>query len=138
MLIEKNVLLQNNLVELETLASLIEAFAEQAAIDLKTQFQLNLALDELFTNIVKYGYNDNDLHQIEITLKYAKPILSIKLVDDGKAFDPTQRNKPELTATIEERNIGGLGIHFVATVMDTMEYCRLDNYNHLLLEKKVI
>jgi serine/threonine-protein kinase RsbW len=135
MLIEKNVLLHNNLTELDTLASVIETFSEQADIDLKTQFQLNLALDELFTNIVKYGYNDNDVHQIEITLKYTKPIVSIKLVDDGKAFDPTQKNKPELTSEIEERNIGGLGIHFVATVMDKMEYCRLDNYNQLLLEK---
>lgn len=137
MSIEKNVLLQNNLTELETLASIIEAFAEQANIELKTQFQINLAVDELFTNIVKYGYNDNDLHQIEITLKYTKPIVSIKLVDDGKAFDPTQINKPDLSVTIEERNIGGLGIHFVSTVMDKIEYCRLGNYNQLLLEKTI-
>ncbi len=133
--IEKRFFLQNNITELNTLAAAIETFAEQADIGMKAQFNLNLALDELLTNIVSYAYDDNGLHQIEITLNYEEPMLSATLVDDGKAFDPTQVDKPELDADVEKRKIGGLGIHFVHAFMDKVEYCRIDSYNQLLLEK---
>ena len=135
MLLEKHIVLQNDIRGLSTLATAVEAFAEQADIGMKAQFSLNLSLDELFTNIVNYAYDDNDLHQIEIVLSYAESVLNAKLIDDGKAFDPTHIDNAELDATIDERKIGGLGIHFVRNFMDTMEYHRIDGQNQLLLKK---
>lgn len=127
--------MQNNLSELDTLAIAVEVFTEQAALDMKIQFNLNLALDELVTNIINYAYDDEDLHQIEITLSYDDSLLSIKLTDDGKPFDPTSIDSPELTTDIEQREVGGLGIHFVRKLMDKMEYRRTNEQNQLRLEK---
>ena len=135
--IKKHLTLQNNLSELNTLATAVESFAEQAEFDMKTQFNLNLTLDELVTNIITYAYTDEDLHQIEIRLSYDNNLLSIQLTDDGQAFDPTTVQAPEMNNDLEQREIGGLGIHFVKKLMDKMEYQRADNKNHLTLEKSL-
>lgn len=137
MSVEKHIVLQNNISELNTLAAAIEEFAEQTNIGMQVQFNLNLALDELITNIINYAYIDNAVHQIELTLKFSDNQLSAKIIDDGKAFNPTHMPSPDLASEIEERQIGGLGIHFVKTLMDKMEYQRTSEQNHLLLEKKL-
>lgn len=138
MSIEKHIALQNNIAELNTLATAIEEFAEQAKIGMKLQFNLNLALDELVTNIVNYAYDDNKIHDINIILSCDDQHLSASLTDDGKAFNPTEMPPPNLDSDIDERKIGGLGVHFVKTLMDKMEYHRSNGFNHLLLEKKLI
>ena len=137
MSIKKHITLQNKLSELEVLAAAVEVFAEQAALDMKTQFNLNLALDELVTNIIHYAYDDEGLHQIEITLSYGDYLLNVQMQDDGKPFDPTGIEGPEFGKDLEQREIGGLGIHFVRQLMDKMSYCRVGEQNHLILEKEV-
>ena len=77
--IKNHLTLKNQLSELDTLTATVESFAEQAELDIKTQFSLNLALDELVTNIITYAYIDEHLHQIEITLSYDNNLLSIQL-----------------------------------------------------------
>jgi anti-sigma regulatory factor (Ser/Thr protein kinase) len=136
-LLEKHLTLANKLSELNNLASAVESFAEQAGLGMKTQFNLNLVLDELVTNIISYAYTDEHLHQIEITLSYDTNLLSIKLSDDGELFDPTLIKTQALTEDLEQRELGGLGIHFVKKLMDKMEYHRVDKRNHLLLEKEL-
>lgn len=138
MLIEKHITLNNQLSELDTLAASVENFAEQAGLDMKTQFNLNLALDELFTNIVSYAYEDESLHQIEIALSCADSSLHIRITDDGKPFDPSRAEEPELTKSLAEREIGGLGIHFAHKLMDKMTYQRVGQQNQLTLEKNLI
>lgn len=137
MLIEKHLTLNNQLSELNTLAATVEAFAEQAELDMKTQFNLNLALDELVTNIINYAYDDESLHQIAITLSYASSLLNVIITDDGKPFDPTQQENPALNNDLEQREIGGLGIHFVRNMMDKLTYQRINEHNQLTLEKDV-
>ena len=132
---QTHITLKNQLSELNTLASAVESFAEQAELDMKTQFNLNLALDELVTNIINYAYDDESLHQIEIELSYADSLLNINITDDGKPFDPTQTDAPELTQSLEQREVGGLGIHFVSKLMDSMNYQRTNEQNQLTLQK---
>ena len=132
---QTHITLKNQLSELNTLAAAVESFAEQAELDIKTQFNLNLALDELVTNIINYAYDDENLHQIEIELSYADSLLNINITDDGKPFDPTQTDAPELTQSLEQREVGGLGIHFVSKLMDSMIYQRINEQNQLTLKK---
>lgn len=129
--------LNNHLSELTTLATALETFAEQTELNMKTQFNLNLALDELVTNIITHAYNDTNLHQIEITLSYDASLLSITISDDGKPFDPTKQEAPDVTSELEQREIGGLGIHFVRKLMDKMTYQRINRKNQLKLEKNL-
>ena len=132
---QTHITLKNQLSELNTLAAAVESFAEQTELDMKTQFNLNLALDELVTNIINYAYDDENLHQIEIELSYADSLLNINITDDGKPFDPTQTDAPELTQSLEQREVGGLGIHFVSKLMDSMIYQRTNEQNQLTLKK---
>ncbi|MGV6809616.1 MAG: ATP-binding protein [bacterium] len=160
MLIEKELVLQNKISELATLADELEQFAAQADISMSAQLQLNLALDELFTNIVNYAYDDTVdertaqplSHEpstpqtassstvpptIEVRLQYDAPTFVAWLIDWGRAFDPTAIAQADTESDIETRQIGGLGIHFVRRLMDDMTYQRINGQNQLRLEKKL-
>ena len=135
MRLEKTLTLGNQLSELSRLARHVESFAQQAEISMKDTFSLNLVLDELITNIIKYAYKDDQTHQIGLTLIFDPPHLTAQLSDDGLPFDPTLAAKPDLSSNLEDRRMGGLGIQFVCEFMDTVEYKRMGGHNHLRLGK---
>lgn len=135
MRLEKVFTLSNQLCELSRLAGPVESFAQQAEISMQDTFSLNLVLEELITNIINYAYNDDQPHQIKLTLIFHSPHLTAQLSDDGLPFDPTSAAQLDLSSNLEDRPIGGLGIHFVREFMDTVEYKRMDGCNHLRLGK---
>jgi len=131
-------ILKNDLNEIQLLAEAIELFGEENNLSLKDIFAVNLALDELLTNTISYGYNDAKEHQIII--KYSMEDgknLVIEIRDDALPFDPLQREDPDITQNIEERSVGGLGIFLVRQMMDEIKYRREDGYNILLLKKTI-
>ena len=126
--------LKNDLSELARIAEAIEAHGESGGWPVKWILNLNLSLDELITNIVSYGYQDSDEHEIRVTLTEQNGSLVVVLEDDGIAFDPfTAAPAPDLEASVEERRIGGLGVYFVKTLMDEATYQRLDSHNRITL-----
>lgn len=127
----------NELPELGRLAETVDAFCADRGLPETLAFQINLALDELLTNIISYGYVDQDRHRIEVALLYDDGSLRIDIVDDGRPFDPLGAAEPDLGAPIEERRVGGLGIHLVKTMMDAVEYRRSADRNHLTLRKDI-
>ena len=95
----------------------------------------NLALEELITNCIKYGYDDDGEHVIEIELNFSGGELVLTLVDDGHPFNPLELPEPDTDLPVEDRPIGGLGIHLLRKMSDRMEYARLENQNRLTLRK---
>ena len=134
----KNITIINQLDQLEYVANIMELISEEWNIPTNIALSLNLVLEELVTNIIFYGYNDNDEHKININLSYVDKIIKVEIEDDGKEFDPLQLPVPALSKTIEESKIGGLGIHFVRKIMDDITYQRLGNKNRLTLTKQII
>lgn len=134
--IKTNFDLKNDLKELEILADQVELFGNNIGLERKCIFQINLALDELFTNIVSYGFNDNTPHRIDFTLCYENDLLTITIVDDGKPFNPHTSKEPELDAPVEDRACGGLGIHLCKKMLDQIIYRRSGDKNILVLRKK--
>jgi anti-sigma regulatory factor (Ser/Thr protein kinase) len=127
-------ILKNDLSELARIAEKIESHGESRSWPAKWIMNLNLSLDELITNIVSYGYQDTDEHEIRITLTERDESLAVVVEDDGMAFDPfTAVPVPDLEADVEERPIGGLGVYFVKTLMDEVAYERVDNSNRITL-----
>lgn len=97
----------------------------------------NLAIEELVTNSIKYGYDDQAQHLIEVTLALENGNLVITVVDDGHAFDPLAATTPDMALPVVDRPIGGLGIHLLRKMSDTMTYERRENLNRVTLTKKL-
>ncbi len=127
----------NDLQELERMADIVQDFCARNALSPSLAYQLTLVLDELLTNVISYGYADDAEHTIELTINLAEGSLTIEWEDDGEAFDPFKVEEPDLESPIEDRPIGGLGVHFVKTIMDTVAYRRRDGRNHLTMSKKL-
>jgi anti-sigma regulatory factor (Ser/Thr protein kinase) len=96
-----------------------------------------LVLDELLTNIISYGYTDSDTHQITVELTVVDGAMTIRIVDDGVAFNPFEQDAPDLESSIERRELGGLGIHLVKKFMDDYSYQRSDEFNIVTLSKSL-
>lgn len=124
--------------ELDRVSAAIEDFALEADWPLDLVFKVNLALEEVVINVMNYGHDDG-LHEIDIILTADEESLTIEIVDDGRPFDPlTDAPKPDVNADLEDRNIGGLGIHLVRKMMDDVRYRREEGKNHLTLVTSLV
>lgn len=99
----------------------------------KEDFQVKLIAEEVFANIV--NYSDTDL--IIVNANYENSILTFEFIDDGFEFNPLLKEDPKMPESIEEAEIGGLGIHLTKELSDSIKYERKNNKNHLLITKKV-
>ena len=127
--------LKPRLDELENIAAAVEAFGEAESWPADLVFRVNLVLEELGINIINHGKDEN-LYEIEITLISEADTLTIEIIDDGRPFDPlNDAPQPDLESGIEDRPVGGLGIHLVRTMMDELRYRRERGRNHLTLVK---
>ena len=129
--------LKSNLSELDALCQKLEKFGQSLGLSQKCIFEANLALDELFTNIISYGFDDKNEHTIRITISLQNDELVFNIEDDGMPFNPTEVESPDLECTIEECRIGGLGIHLAKNLMDEVCYQRCNDKNVLTLRKNI-
>jgi len=136
-MLEKNITIINQVEQLEELAGILETVSEEWDIPMKVSLNLNLVLEELITNIIFYGYDDKNEHLIYIRLYKKDNEIEIQIEDDGKEFNPLLVAEPDIDESIENRKIGGLGIHFVRKIMDGMNYRRSDGKNILTLTKNI-
>ena len=129
------IVLPNQLTELERVAHEVEAFGEAHGIDAKLIFNVKVALDEILTNVISYGYPEGGEHVITVRLALKAAELVIEVEDDGRPFNPLTVAPPDLEAPPEERPIGGLGLHLVRQMTDRLEYRREQNKNFLVMIK---
>ncbi len=129
--------LDNRLLELDRLADAVEAFGEAHGLAAKLRFQVRLVLDELLTNIINYGYGDENAHSIAVAMGQEGRRLRFVIEDDARPFDPLTAGAPDLGSPVEQRQIGGLGIHLVRSIMDRVAYERVGGTNRLILEKDI-
>ncbi|GBC63484.1 ATP-binding protein [Desulfonema ishimotonii] len=130
--------LHNDLADLNRLEQKLDAFGRAHGICQKSVFEVNLALDELFTNIVHCGYRDETSHRIHFSISLNDDELSVTIEDDGIPFNPLPAHRPEICCPIEERQIGGLGIHLVKQMTDDISYVRAGGKNRLTIKKSVV
>ena len=132
-----SLLLKNDITELEKLSQALEEYCEANGIGNEVLFKTNLALDEIVTNTISYGYADDLEHEIVLTFTLNEKNLMITVIDDGMAFNPLKVSAPDLDKSLDEREIGGLGIHFVIKVMDAIEYQWHEGRNILSIQKAI-
>jgi len=131
------IVLRSDLSELNRLAEAVEEFGRQHALPDATMAQVGLALDELVTNVITYGYGIGASGTIQLRLAVADDWLEAELIDEAPAFDPFTAPEPDLDAPLEERQVGGLGVHFVRTFLDHVDYVRDGKQNRVTLGKRL-
>jgi anti-sigma regulatory factor (Ser/Thr protein kinase) len=99
--------------------------------------EINLALDELFTNIISYGFRDDLEHLVDIRIMRENGTLTLCVEDDGIPFNPLKTKKIAPARDIDNCNIGGLGLHLVKKLMDQVCYERYEGKNKLTLKKTI-
>ena len=128
--------LANEIDEIQRMIAAIEEFGERHAVPEAVVGHFVLSLDELVTNVISYGYPDRSSRIILVSLRLdAQERLIAELIDDGVPYDPLQTPPPDLDADLDDRPIGGLGVHIVKTLMDSVEYRRDGDRNCVTLTK---
>jgi len=127
--------LENHLSELDALEKRLRRFSKRLGLTEKCYHEINLVLEELFTNIVSYGYMDHAQHLIKITISHDRGTLVMVVEDDGVPFDPVEASSQDLECPLEKRKTGGVGIHLIKTLVDEVGYQRRENRNMLTLKK---
>lgn len=130
-------IVRNKKTEIARLTRIMESFCEENDIPLQPRFEINLVLEEILMNIISYGYDDDHRHEIEVTWWLDNDEFNMIISDDGRKFDPLLLPEPELTKTVEERTIGGLGIHLVKKMMCEITYVRENDKNILRMKKRI-
>ena len=131
---ELRVSLSPRLSAVRSLAQMVEEFGDANKLPDQQIYMVNLALDELITNTVSYGLRGVARPKIEITLQVSDTMLVLSMVDNGRKFDPTESTHPDLSSSVEERRVGGLGLHLIKTFADRVKYEYSEGRNRLTLE----
>lgn len=134
---EKLLIIDNQISELHRVTDYLEQTGDDWKLSPALIMSVNLVLEEALTNTILYGFEKDEKHSISINLKKRKEELLITIVDDGKAFDPTLLEDPDVTLSSDDRKIGGLGVFLIKKIMDSVEYKRTGNKNYLILTKNI-
>jgi serine/threonine-protein kinase RsbW len=123
--------LSNDVASLVTATEELEQFLARAAVGAEASYACTLALEEVVTNVFKYAYDDAGAHAVRFTAQLTSDHVVLRFSDDGRPFDPLAAPPPDLARPLEERAIGGLGIHLVRKLADALVYERSGDRNLL-------
>lgn len=124
--------------EVEKVNAVFARFAETNALPGAVRRSVNVALDELLANELSHGMAGRDGGSVTVEVELDQERVTITITDDGPEFDPFRQAAPDTTLPIEERPIGGLGIHLVRELMDEVSYQRRDGQNVVVLVKQLV
>ena len=133
--LKKEITVDSKIENIDALTAFVEKELEPIEPSMKAQMQINVAIDELFSNVVHYSGSS----KMTLVLEVVEDVLSASLtfIDNGVAYDPLAKADPDVTLSADDREIGGLGIFLVKKTMDQMEYKRDGEKNILKITKKL-
>ncbi len=123
--------------KLPVLTQFLQEFWSAAELPPAETGTFELALEEIFMNVVMHGSPAGGLPRVEVSLALSDGCLTLMIEDDGPSFDPLSLAAPDVTASLEERRVGGLGVYLVRQMMDDVSYQRLGGRNQLRMTKRI-
>jgi sigma-B regulation protein RsbU (phosphoserine phosphatase) len=133
---QHSITLINDIEQVPQLADFVDMVCEEVGFDPSLSIQMNLAIEEAVVNVMTYAYPAGTVGNVNIDAQANDERLKFTITDSGTPFDPTGKAEVDTTLSAEERPIGGLGIHLVRQLMDSINYERIDGKNVLTLRKK--
>ena len=130
---EKSWRFPNRMPALADVAKEVFDWMADLPLSSRAKYSTGLAVEEVASNIIKYGYDDDREHQISVRIVANLDHLEISFEDDGHAFDPTKHPSPDIERIVESRRVGGLGIELVRRISEKMIYQRDGSVNRLTL-----
>lgn len=126
-----NFKISNSIQELSKLPEIIDSIAKEFDLNDDKLFAIQLCLDEIITNTVNYGYPDGKYDDILIFFELIDEKTNVTIEDKGRPFNPLLKESPDINKSLDSREIGGLGIHFVKKLSKSQVYKR-DNEKNIL------
>lgn len=123
--------LANDPAELARLVAEVAQWMEPLNPTPRAQFVMDLVVEEMVLNVIKHAFDVEGRHTFTVDISEKDRVAFVRIEDDGKPFDPVQATEPDLTLPLEQRPIGGLGIHLVRKMAQGMEYVRAGEKNIL-------
>ena len=131
------IVIRNDLMELATLRDGLEQIGAELGIPGKPLMQLQVALDEIASNVIKYGWPDGGNHKLCVRISGQQDRIEVEIVDDGREFDP-RLAPPSEPQKAGRRQPGGLGIHLVRQLVDRLDYERVGGRNRTVMTKQYL
>ena len=137
-MMRKQLKFKNQVAELQHVNLFVEEICDELGLDMELQMNLNLALEEVVSNVIFYAYPEGTTADIELLAEYDGKVLTLVLSDQGKHFDPTAKEDPDPDVHPADRELGGMGIYIVKNIMNEVTYQRLEGRNLLTMKKEII
>lgn len=134
---QTTLILKNDVLELEKVMSFVTDLCARNSIPPEVEYDLNLGLDEMVTNVAKHAFPESEEHHFTVQITVSPEEFMARIEDEGVEFNPTAHPIPDLDAPLEERKEGGLGIYLVRQIMTSVEYQRVAGKNVVTLRKKL-
>jgi anti-sigma regulatory factor (Ser/Thr protein kinase) len=131
------IVIHNDYAEIVRVNRALEDLADQHALPVTLIPKLKTVIDEVLGNVIMHGYADQQVHEITTRIEFTENRLVVIITDDGVPFNPLDFPAPDIETGLEDRKIGGLGIHIVRNMMDDMSYQRRGDQNLLTLIKEL-
>jgi anti-sigma regulatory factor (Ser/Thr protein kinase) len=132
---QAEIALINDIVEIGRLADRVRAFGREHNLSEELVWEIRLVLEEVVTNIISYGYEDRAEHIIVVCLSNSERDVTLSVEDDARPFNLLEHPVPDLELPLEDRGIGGMGIHLVRRIMDEITYTRAAGRNRIVMRR---
>ncbi len=134
-----SIIIKNKLSEIGRVVGFFEKFQEFHNLAKDVVNAVQVALDEMISNIILYAYEGKEEHEIFIKVRMTDAAVILQIRDDGKKFNPFSfsQSKADTQSSLVTRPLGGLGLHLVSNLMDSCEYSYRDTYNCSIMKKKL-
>lgn len=132
----EDLVIGNDVGQLAVVTEALESLGARHGIPRKALTELQVVLDEMVSNVIKYAWPGGGAHEVRVRMTVRDDGVQVEIVDDGAMFDPLTAAEPEARLPGHRPRPGGVGIHMVRHLVDGCEYARIDGHNHLVLTKR--
>jgi len=133
-----HVVIRNDIADLAALRTAMENVGAEHGMPEESLFKLQIVLDEMVSNVIKYAWPEAGVHEIEIRIAVRDGSVEVEIVDDGRMFDPRDAPRRDKPLARQRLQPGGLGVQITKQLIDRIDYARIGNRNHTTLTKHCV